>query len=513
MTLKQRLKKLVSDGVYGFVDQYVVTKEVRLLRFLKFLHLDLWLFSLPWFLINNVRNLKKLIRLKKKGAQPTIIFWQPEIDGRFERVRKMGEDPDNEDSVWFKFYPSVVAIERVYFDSFHRRKLGRYEDVPYFYVQHDNDANRGRYRAFLNKLFDTLESIVGPIDFYLAGSQHDIHIVEMVEVGQKRGISFLINDREGIYTTFTRNFVAEQIKRSGLVKSHYVFAANHNHAFTFEVSRQPSVRSVEVIGELDTDYFFHFNHQFDRPEYQEWNHYRKKMVFLTFGTNNYIEPYAFPNLPPDMNWVKLLAESEDVVLNFAKEHNDIAVFYKMGHYEDLNHQFLNRCKVLGITNIIPLGRAFPCSELMMYADLTVGFLTTAMYEAMFGKKPLWYTHWSIPECVDQDTMMLPLKESGACRTLYSAEQFKNDLHHWAKDDPALNTVSKEELEARAKSLDWAFHRPDGKLSEHFFQRLQTIFEIRKEQKKKCHTEHKRHSTEKPSILDKGNDSPNSTIHL
>ena len=94
-----------------------------------------------------------------------------------------------------------------------------------------------------------------------------------------------------------------------------------------------------MVGELDTDWWFHWDRSFSRRQYREWDKYERRVLFLTFGIRNYVESYAFPD-NPEFNWQRLLTEAEDSVFEFASKHRDVLVFYKMGHIEDNNPLFI-----------------------------------------------------------------------------------------------------------------------------------------------------------------------------
>src|SRR6185437_12192802 len=106
---------------------------------------------------------------------------------------------------------------------------------------------------------------------------------------------------------------------------------------------KPSVKDIFIMGDLDTDWWFHWDRRFTRKEYMDWHRYDKKILFLTFGIRNYVSPYAFPN-NPEFNWIQLLDDAEDVIFHFAAENPRVLVFYKMGHIEDNNPKFIARCR-------------------------------------------------------------------------------------------------------------------------------------------------------------------------
>jgi hypothetical protein len=330
----------------------------------------------------------------------------------------------------------------------------------------------------LEQFFDALEKVTGRIDFFLAGSNHDRYVVEMVSVGQKRGIEWVISEREGTGTEYTYQNEAECNERSVTVTADYFIMANEGHKYMFDFGRRETVKDIFVVGELDTDWWFHWDRNFSRKEYRDWDKYQKRVLFLTFGIRNYVSPYAFPD-NPEFNWIQLLAEAEDEVFEFACRHRDVLVFYKMGHVEDNNPLFMARCAEAGLTNVVPLDRSFPCNELILYSNLVIGFQTTAMYEAMFSDNPLFYIEWAIHPDIDRKTMLLQLADSGACTTVRSKESFRVMLEQWANGDPQVCQVSPQELAARIRTRETMFLNADGHVAERVWDKLQELFENRK----------------------------------
>ncbi len=476
------VKKVLRRLKYEFMLRGFFKEPRPLLNLLFRLGWDIPLFAVPYFVSHNRESLERLKLLRKQGHEPAVVYFSMEGDGRFERLYEISKNLGNVDSVWFQFPIQTVAAEAIIFKSHTQRGCGFYEDARMKYIDPINDENRVNYRTYLELFFDALEKVTGKIDFFLSGSNHDRYVVEMVSVAQKRGIEWIVSEREGTGTEYTYQNEAECNRNSLTVTADYFIMANEGHKHMFELGRRDSVKDLFVIGELDTDWWFHWDQKFTRKEYRAWDRYEKRVLFLTFGIRNYVSPYAFPN-NPEFNWIQLLAEAEDEIFEFACRHRDVLVFYKMGHIEDNNPIFLERCAKAGLTNVVPLDRSFPCNELILYSQLVIGFQTTAMYEAMFSNNPLFYLDWAIHPNIDRKTMLLPLADSGACTTISSKQQFKEMLERWTVGDPEILEVNDEKYMARVRARETMFVNADGFVAERVWEKLLSLIQLRKERPK------------------------------
>jgi hypothetical protein len=463
---------------YEFMQRGFFRDPRPILNLLFWLKWDIPLFVVPYFLAHNRDGLRRLKELRERCYNPTVVYFSMEGDGRFERLYEISKSPSNTDSVWFQFPIQTAAAEAIIFKSHTERGCGFYEDARMKYINPVNDENRVNYRAYLERFFDALEGVTGKIDFFLSGSNHDRYVVEMVYVAQQRGIEWVVAEREGTGTQYTYQNEARCFKESMTVTADYFITANEGHKHMFNFSRRESVKDIFVIGELDTDWWFHWDRNFARNEYRSWDKFQRRVLFLTFGIRNYVEAYNFPN-NPEFNWIQLLADAEDEVFEFACKNRDVLVFYKMGHKEDNNPIFLERCAKAGLTNVVPLDRSFPCNELVLYSDLVIGFQTTAMFEAMFSENPLFYIEWAIHPSIDQKEMMLQLADSGACTTIRSKDQFREMLERWVINDPEVCELNSAQREARIRTREIMFTNANGRVAERVWEKLQELFQARK----------------------------------
>lgn len=469
------IKKRVRNYLLDFYRWGCVRYPRPILRVLMYFGWDIWLFSIPYLLLHNLKNINKLRKLKKSGYSPAIVFYSAEGDGRFDRLYDLSMNAGNLDSVWFVFPIETVSAESVIFQEHTRRGCGFYEDARMKYIDPVNDSARSLYRNYIERFFAAIEISLGKVNFFFSGSNHDRYVVEMIYVAQQRGIEWIVAEREGTGTPFTYLDEARCYKESKTVTADYFITANKGHHYMFEHSRMPSVKDIFIVGDLDTDWWFHWNRNFLRSEYGAWQKYSKKVLFLTFGIRNYVSPYSFPN-NPEFNWITLLKEAEDEIFDFALNNPDVLVFYKMGHIEDNNPIFIQRCVDADLKNVVPLDRSFPCNELILFSDLVIGFQTTAMYEAMFSEVPLIYLEWAIHPELDRNTMLLPLANSGACITAKSKSEFRDLLERWKSGDPDL-VVSEDMRERRKDVRETMFNNSDGYVAERVFTKFNELLKI------------------------------------
>jgi hypothetical protein len=467
--------QVVKTKLGHFYDRNFVIPPHRGLRALYRLRLELVFFILPVFVYYNRRALKKLFSMRLRGLEPAIILYLNESDGRFIRAAELSRT--REDMVFFILHKHLLGVESFIFGKGPKRQVGFYDDARMIYNEPVNQPLRAEYKKYCIKFITALKVILGRWDILLTGSNNDRNIVEMISALQECGGSVVVCEREGTGTDYSYIGEGECFKASKSIQAHYIFTANERHREMFYRARLPSVRDVRVLGEIDTDFWLHWKRNFTRPQYRDWDRFRKKLVFLTFGIRNYIEPYLFPQFP-DISWQQLLNDTEDEVFKLASENPDILVFYKMGHLEDNNKKFIQRCKDKGLNNVESLDRTFPCEELMLYSDGIIGFQSTAMFEAMFTDKPLLFLKWAIPDCIDRDTQMLPIDKYGAVEVAESKDQLRSWLSGWASGSHGSGLISDEIKKARKITRELMFYDADGRGGEKLLAELQRILSDR-----------------------------------
>jgi len=422
----------------------------------------------------NRKSLLKLLGLKLRGKSPGIVLFSTESDRRFNRFYELSLA--DESLVVFRFLIQLVNVEIYYFSSYAAKPIGFYEDARFRYIEPNNLENRKRYRGYISRLFNALEFFTGKVDLFLSGSNNDRYVVEMIEVAQSRGTSWVVQEREGTGTDLTYKMESIGFRDSGSVVAHYHFLANDKHKECFENAKTSTVRFTKTLGELDTDQWFHQDLSFIKEKYSSWDSFSKVVLFLTFGERNYIEPTSFPN-HPNLTWKPLIKDCEDVIFEFARAHPDILILYRMGHKEDLNARFLDRVEKAELRNIQSSTRETPFIEVAHRADLIIGFQTTALFESMFLEKPIIQVEWHIPEIVKPETDLLPINTHGACLTAHSKAEFAMLLEAWERGGPEIEVDAKM-MEGRKKTREIMFHQADGRVSERFLVEIKGILSER-----------------------------------
>ncbi len=439
------------------------------LKILYFLGLDLYFYTLPIFYLQNRKPFTKLRRLRGQKKNPIIVYTVSELDGRFDRVNKVSENDD--DLVVFQYPARNSYVEEYFFKSYARVPIGFYEDARQRYIKPDNLENRRKYGEHCKKLLQLLQKMTGKISFFCSGSNNDRWLVEMIVEAQAQGISWVVCEREGTSTDLGYEKEGLGFKISNSVVAHYHFLANDKHTKMFLDSKTDSVRMCKTIGDLDTDWWFHFDKTRIMKKFEALDKYKKVVLFLTFGERNYIEPTLFPERN-DITWKPLLMDCENVLIDFAQKNPDILVIYRMGHKEDKNLAFLRAIKELKIENIIQSDRATSSfSDIAVRSDLIIGFQSTAMYEAMFTDKPILQVFWHILDFLNHETEILPIGNTGACKVATSPKSLSDYLDLFSKDSLA---VDQKELAARKSAIEIMFVNADGKMAERFIDELKQL---------------------------------------
>lgn len=474
--------RFLKRQIHKFFAKYFYLRPNKGLRLFYRLKIDIWFYALPLFIVTNRKILGKLWGLKLRGYNPKVIICHREFDGRFMRVREIANSPDNNGSIWFEISPQNLAVYDVIFYDYLMDPKGFYDDARMKYIEPSNNERREIYKKHMHKIISAIEFLSGKISFFMCGSNNDTHIVELITAFQERGASCIVCEREGTGTPYTYVGEAKCFKASKSIQAHYIFTANDDHRKMFDYAKLPSVRSVETLGELDTDWWFHGKPDLSLPEYTEWNRFSKKVLFLTFGLRNYLEPYLFPDYP-DLSWKDLLTDVEGSILTFAEKNPDTLVFYRMGHAEDHNQLFLNRAKKLGLKNIYPSTRSFPCGDLIRYCDLIIGFQTTAIFEAMFTDKPIFFLNWNIPSVLDPQLHLLPILKYNAVHSMNSKDEFDRHLGRWS-ENPNFYHSTGDMMINRKKTREIMFWEADGHVAERLLKRVNELIEEKNKEKPK-----------------------------
>lgn len=470
MSIKSYLKapiKAVGRKLFGYI---YAEPDLKGLRFLTKFGGHVYGLPLFWFWLQNRKRLLRWLELRARGIHPKVVFVTVEGDRRFTRLLEIARA--NEEKLFFFELPIMCFradqlrfaeyIEKSYHEWERATGLPRRYANPFdIYYAEENLANREAYRKDVVPVLLYLKKLFNP-KLIASGSLFDHYAVELTSIAKKNGIKWMICEREGTQSEISAEMLAEYMIKHKAVHVDYITTANVLHRRCFrEGANQDGNLRVELVGELRSDHWVRADYKFDHPNYAEWTKYRKKVLYLAFGMRHFIEPMDHPHIK-NANWCQLIDETQEQLFQFAKANPDILVYYKMGHVEPYHKPFIARVGESGLKNIVFLDRAFPCEELLAYVDLIIGFQTTAMIEAMFGQKPIFYTFWGIHPEVNVEKDILPLQNTGAVKTITSAEMLGSSLREWEQGKCA---VSKEELAARRKTREYYFHEPDGFVAE------------------------------------------------
>ena len=438
------------------------------------LHLDGTPFVLFWVVLANHVRILQLFYSRAIGVKPAVIFLSEESDGRFDRLFYNFRHRRKE-IVFLKLPIATFLYNEFFFQPFFKEyeqahpTAGRYINVFERYFHKDNIENRKKYRTHCDRIVNILNHFFSPF-MIIVGSPDDAYSVELSYAARAAGIKWAICEREGTHTGRSARALAELFQKYRPLEFDHIFTANPLHFECYQNSLKSKEHTkMHLLGELRSDSWITRKYKFNRPQYKSWEKYNFKILFLTFGERNYIEPMYHPHVKG--SWLPLLKDCENVVEIFAKKHSDTIVFYKMGHTEDFHADFMKRCESQGLSNIVPLDRSFPCEELISYCDLIIGFQSTAVIEAMYTTKPIAYLNWNFPPEVDREFDILPIHNSNAVYVASSKEQLDSFLsNHY----PAPHAISDSEIAARKQCINDFFYDSNGKVAERFVSELLEI---------------------------------------
>jgi hypothetical protein len=251
-----------------------------------------------------------------------------------------------------------------------------------------NVARRLLFELYLVYRFDI---VISPSDTFF-------YIRDVIQAAKELGVPFVVVQKETTISPDIMSFWPEEIGRIFPFISDYMTVCSQRHK-EFWLRAGARSDSIEVTGQPRFDFYKH-------PE--QWVKLDQLAVPLDTGKPtilffSYDLKGAY--LPHDQNarngppWSKLRQETEDVLTEIAKKRG-YNLLIKPHPQQDVHDLARLRARLRELSgenwrkSVFLIEGEFDTRQLIVNADIIVGFQTTALLEALLAGKEVIYTFWT-----------------------------------------------------------------------------------------------------------------------
>ena len=321
------------------------------------------------------------------------------------------------------------------------------------------------YRAACRGLFYDLQKIF-PFEAIIMPSDSFWWIREFLEVAHEHGVRRIVLDKEGTISPYSFKVHSTQIKEKfPFISDNLLVWSERQKQFWIKAGAPEDC--IRIVGQPRSDFFFQPNRWLTKQQL-EVEGFARHLLYFTFDIDAYINVFpAEEILREGYSWVGLRNEINEKLVAFAQRHPEVCITVKV-HPQQADIDFMRQWVMQwGLTNLRLAEGAGISNQLIVNADLILGFQTTALIEAMLTDKPVFYTAWTETECKLREEL-IPLHESAGLNWLRSPEDLRRDLELWA----AREWVGGDLAQRKVFTDAWLF--ADGKVCSRLSQNLAEI---------------------------------------
>lgn len=331
------------------------------------------------------------------------------------------------------------------------------------YLVDEMTEPKKHYRKILQKLF-TFWRPQKFIKAFVAPSDSFFWIREIVALLQERSIPCIVVDKEGTISPHSMEFFSMQIAKLYPFISDWILVWSERQK-SFWQRTGVTAEQIRVVGQPRSD--FYFNTSVWLPGSSLPGGDKPLILFFTFETD------AYAPTPGDHIWRGLRQDIHSCLVEFAVAYPDVHFVVKthpqqIDKYE-VEQEFANHVA----SNISVLHGPELARQLIVNADVIIGFQTTALIEAMLARKRVIYTEWS-EEVSTRQHHLIPFHKAQGIDIVNSRQEFAALLASIIETDNFI--VSEECQEMRKEFTDIFIPNADGKASTRVLQNLRNFIE-------------------------------------
>ncbi len=285
-----------------------------------------------------------------------------------------------------RFFPPVV------FDA----------DLASYHAADLAAARAGYRRRAFDLLFDLYRLF--PFDVFLSPSDTFFYIRDVIDACHELGVPFGVIQKETGVSVASLEKHASELRRWFPFKGDWMTTCSAK-SLTFWVASGAAPERVFVVGQPRFDYY-------RQPE--EWparaNGRVPTVLFLSYDWDAYDEGRTLGVV--HRPWVDLHAQTESVLRDVAAT-GKLRVLLKPHPQQSAEMLAGLRSRLGGVAGLSILDGGADTRELIVSADIVVGFQTTALAEAMAAGTRVVYTFWT--DAVERvKRQLLPYHELDGC---------------------------------------------------------------------------------------------------
>lgn len=321
------------------------------------------------------------------------------------------------------------------------------------------------YRKLCAKLFADLHGVF-PFEMIIMPSDSFWWVREFLEVARDHGVTRVVLDKEGTISPYSFEKHSAQIREKFPFMSDNLLVWSERQKQFWIKSGAPE-ECIKIVGQPRSDFFFQKNRWLSR-EALKLNEFRKHVLYFTFDIDAYINVFPAEEIEREgYSWLPLRNEINDVLLDFAKQHDDVCITIKV-HPQQADIGFMRDfVEGLNLPNIRLAEGAAISNQLIVNSDLIIGFQTTALIESMLIHTPIFYTGWGQTEQKVRNHL-IPFHESSGIEKIGSKADLMCKLEMWIKGD----SVGGELSERKAFTDIWL--NADGNVSSRIAEILKMV---------------------------------------
>ena len=361
------------------------------------------------------------------------------------------------------FNPGWLVFLRNYHIAKSKTSLGEYSLD--FYRSDIYEKDRIKFRQYCNLVHKFISKFI-KIDMILVPKCNDDWSIDYIKVINESNIKLIIDDRESAITNQRLLKVPPKLKGIGL---EFDIMTTHNkiHKDLFVKAGFPQSK-ICVNGAPQSDYWFKKTYWQKLSKLNsDLREDRIKILFFSFGERTYMNFYYGDE---QRTWMPFIKEVNDVLIAILeKYHNRIQIIYKFGgkvkrDTSDDTGRFKNAVKkYVKNGSLIFMNNSISSYDLIRNSQLTVGFQTSGIIEAMNINKPIFYIAWG-KLYDDIKKTLLPLEDENCLTVCSSKDSFFKNLAEFIEsfENSTLNNQQiNEQRKSRNDLIDKYFANSDG----------------------------------------------------
>lgn len=277
--------------------------------------------------------------------------------------------------------------------------------------------------------------ILFPFDVLVSPSDTFFYLRDVVAACRELGIPFVVVQKETTISPATMEYHSRELKTHFPFIGDLMTVCSERHKeFWVRAGTDPSL--IRVTGQPRFDFYSDKKRWGSLREGGMTLGYGRTILFLSYELNAYAS-----QLSDAEPWRDLREHTEDILVQAARD-NSVNLIVKPHPQQDVNDVNLmsERLRKLAPDHwgrtITVVPRDTDTRQLIVSADLVVGFQTTALMEALMAGKPVLYTHWGAATKLERE--LIPFHtELDTAHVAFSPEDLRSKTQRYLSEGGPL----------------------------------------------------------------------------